>query len=38
MEKVFAACVVADEEVQEYAFHCLREISIQEYESVHFYF
>lgn len=38
MDKVFAACAVQDEEVFEFGLHCLREISIQEYESVQFYF
>jgi importin subunit beta-1 len=38
MQKVFIACEVEDEEVQEYGLHCLREISIQEYDSVHFFF
>jgi importin subunit beta-1 len=38
MEKLFTSCDIADEEIQEYGLHCLREISIQEYESVQFYF
>jgi len=38
MKKVFEACQSTDEEVQEFALHCLREICAQEYESVQFYF
>ena len=38
MEKVFTACGLPDEEIQEYALHCLREIAVQEYEIVQFYF
>lgn len=38
MEKVFVACEIPDEEVQEFALSCLREIAVQEYESVQFYF
>ena len=34
MEKVFTACNLPDEEIQEYALHCLREIAVQEYEIV----
>ena len=38
MQKIFIACSIQDEEIQEFALHCLREISIQEYPSVQHYF
>lgn len=38
MQKIFAACAIQDEEIQEFALHCLREISTQEYDSVQHYF
>jgi hypothetical protein len=34
MEKILAACGPADEDIQENALHCLREIAVQEYECV----
>ena len=38
MQKVLAACTAADEEVQESALHCLRDIATQEYEYLELYF
>jgi len=38
MEKVFVGCQAADEEVREYALHCLREIGSNEYDSLQYYF
>lgn len=38
MEKVLAACGSADEEVQESALHCLRDIATQEYQYLELYF
>jgi importin subunit beta-1 len=38
MQKIFTACSINDEEVQEFGLHCLREISTQEYQSVQYYF
>lgn len=38
MAKVLTACASPDEEVQESALHCLREIGTQEYEFVELYF
>ena len=38
MEKILAACGAADEDIQENALHCLREIAVQEYECVGQYF
>ena len=38
MQKVFLACKHQDEEVMENGLNCLREIAVQEYEFVEFYF
>ena len=38
MEKVFVACLIADEEVSQEGLATLREIAIQQYEHVEFYF
>jgi pyrimidine deaminase RibD-like protein len=38
MEKVFVACRNADEEVSQEGLATLREIAIQQYEHVEFYF
>jgi len=35
---VFLACGHVDDEVSEFGLHCLREIAIQEYEFLEFYF
>ena len=43
MKSVFSACQVPasaseSEEIHEFALHCLREIAVQEYESLQIYF
>lgn len=38
MERLFQACQHQNEEIVEYALQCLREITTQEYDTMHFYF
>ena len=38
MQKIFIACNSQDEDIQENGLSCLREVAVQEYESVEFYF
>ena len=38
MGKIFGACKLDDEEIQEYALHTLREIAIEQYASLELYF
>jgi len=38
MQKVILACGSNDEEICEFALHCLREIATQEYDCIQFYF
>ena len=38
MQKVFLTCKHPEEEIMQYGLECLRDIAVQEYESVSFYF
>ena len=38
MDKIFTACQLQQEEIQEYALHTLREIGIQQYDHLELYF